>query len=423
MLMCAVMVLVAAAPLALATHDVIKGDQGPRASAVTWEYTAPGLGSWSGHIVNTGLRSLVVDVYDNTTGMPDQISHQRIRFAAYDAYPSGIVDSAGVVVAANHVYSITVTPNGPKGSSCTVDDVFKPAEPPVAVITLVSQVDLTVAVSGSLSTDADGTIASYDWDFGDGMSATGVNAVHTYGADGTYTIALTVTDNDGLTDSADAQVTVKGVPPPDGEPVARFTHTESGLTVNVDASTSSDDKGIVSYVWNWGDGTTGTGMTATHTYAKPGGAMASALSGTSRVPGPPHAVFGYTTDASGNPVNGCVVVVKNMRTGESITYDSTREGYDPNSNIYSVDLSELQLIVAPATTSWVFGDILEVTATKGTTMIGTTSAPVTDTPAQFDQIDVVLLPTGGSAIVTVTLTVTDTIGQTASVSWPVTITW
>jgi hypothetical protein len=71
---------------------------------------------------------------------------------------------------------------------------------------------------------------------------------------------------------------------------------------------------------------------------------------------------------------------------------------------------------------YLIGDILNVVATKGT-WSGSNSAPVTDTPSGYDQIDVVLMPQGGSAIVTVTLTVTDTIGQTSSVSWPVTITW
>ncbi|MBU0685138.1 MAG: PKD domain-containing protein [Thermoplasmatota archaeon] len=324
-LICAVMVLVAAAPLALATQDVIKGAKGPRASAVTWEYPPVDYGTWTGHIVNTGLRSLVVDVYDNTGGVLVQISHQRIRFAAYDAYPNGILDTAGTLMAAGHVYSITVTPNGPKGSSCTVDDMFKVA------------------------------------------------------------------------------------PSVDNPPVAAFTFTVSGLTVNVDASGSSDDKGIVSYTWTWDDGTTTieTDPIASHTYTKPVVVSASALSARSP-PGTPHPVFGYTYAADGvTPVNGCLVTITDTGTGESITYTEA-----PDSNIYSVDLSELQL-------GWAFGDILKVTATTST-MAGSAEGPITDTLAGYDQIDVILTSTGVTKIVT--LTVTDTIGQTSSVSWPVTLT-
>ncbi|MBU1915355.1 MAG: PKD domain-containing protein, partial [Candidatus Thermoplasmatota archaeon] len=266
--MCAVMVLVAAAPMALATHDVIKGDKGPRASAVTWEYTPPSLGIWTGHIENNGLRSLVVDVYDNTGGMMDQIMHQRIRFAAYNAYPTGTVDTAGVIMAAGHMYLITVTPNGPKGSNCTVDDMFKSAIPPVAVITVVSVNYLSVAVSGSLSYDTDGSIVSYDWDFGDGSTATGVDASHTYAKDGTYTITLLVTDNEGLngTDTKSITVSHELIPP-----VASFTATTVWMVVSVDASASSDNYGpIASYDWNFGDGLTGTGVTASHVYAVEG---------------------------------------------------------------------------------------------------------------------------------------------------------
>ncbi|HXK37201.1 MAG TPA: hypothetical protein VJ553_06490, partial [Candidatus Paceibacterota bacterium] len=136
---CAVMVLVAAAPLAMATHELIKGPQGPRASAMTWEYTPPGVGVWWGHVNNNGLRWLVIDVYDNTNGMMDEIAHQHLRFAAYNAYPSGEVDTVSVAMAADHIYSITAIPNGPLGSSCMIDDMFRLAVPPVAVANIVSQ--------------------------------------------------------------------------------------------------------------------------------------------------------------------------------------------------------------------------------------------------------------------------------------------
>ena len=267
--MCAVMVLVAAVPLALAdSHLVTKGAQGPRASAVTWNYEPESLGNWYGHIVNSGLRSLVVDVYDNTTGMPDQMSHERIRFAAYDAYPSGTVDTAMVTMAPGRLYEITVTPNGPRDSTCTVEDMFDTAIPPVAVITVVSQNYLTVAVSGIDSHD-DGSIVSYEWNFGDGSAVVmGMDATHTYAKDGTYTITLLVTDDEGLSESATEQVTVQHEMLP---PVASFTATMDWMIVSVDASASTDNYGpIASYDWNFGDGLTGTGVTATHIYAVEG---------------------------------------------------------------------------------------------------------------------------------------------------------
>jgi len=50
------------------------------------------------------------------------------------------------------------------------------------------------------STDFDGTIVSLSWDFGDSNTSTLENPSHTYISDGTYTVALTVIDNEGLTD-------------------------------------------------------------------------------------------------------------------------------------------------------------------------------------------------------------------------------
>jgi hypothetical protein len=57
-----------------------------------------------------------------------------------------------------------------------------------------------VAFDASGSSDSDGTIVSYDWDFGDGGTDTGVNPSHTFATADNYLVTLVVTDNDGLTD-------------------------------------------------------------------------------------------------------------------------------------------------------------------------------------------------------------------------------
>ncbi|WP_305885110.1 pre-peptidase C-terminal domain-containing protein [Pleionea sp. CnH1-48] len=79
--------------------------------------------------------------------------------------------------------------------------------PPSASFT-DSCTDLACSFDGSGSTDSDGTIASYAWNFGDGSTGTGANASHTYSAAGTYTVSLTVTDNQGATNSTSKSITV-----------------------------------------------------------------------------------------------------------------------------------------------------------------------------------------------------------------------
>jgi len=128
----------------------------------------------------------------------------------------------------------------------------------------------TVTFNASSSYDPDGTIVSYFWDFGDGINGTGVTATHAYADNGVYTVTLTVTDNDGLTDTDSQAITVLNRPP-----FASFTENATtvytGQIVYFNASASYDPDGeIVSYLWDFGDGTNTTGITASHSYADNG---------------------------------------------------------------------------------------------------------------------------------------------------------
>lgn len=74
---------------------------------------------------------------------------------------------------------------------------------------------LTVAFTDT-STDADGSIAARNWNFGDGTTSTQANPSKTYAAAGTYTVSLTVTDNVGGQNTVSKSVTVTSTPPPTG---------------------------------------------------------------------------------------------------------------------------------------------------------------------------------------------------------------
>jgi len=117
--------------------------------------------------------------------------------------------------------------------------------PPVGVV------PVEVSFNASNSFDIDGDVLSWNWDFGDGEIGTGETASHEYAAPGTFTVTLTVEDDDALTDTASAEVRV--IEP--GFPVANAGPDQSvgcGNMIFLDGSGSHDtDPGgtLNKYYW------------------------------------------------------------------------------------------------------------------------------------------------------------------------------
>ncbi|MCP4002154.1 MAG: PKD domain-containing protein, partial [Gammaproteobacteria bacterium] len=146
--------------------------------------------------------------------------------------------------------------------------------PPVAVATADPSVSgyapLTLNFYGNESYDTDGTIVSYEWNFDDGSnSSTNVTPTHTYYAPGNYMATLTVTDNDGLTNSATVVITVNNQAPIAVILADPISGTVS-FTVNFDGSGSYDPDApngtITAYSWDFGDGGSSIIMNPSHTY-------------------------------------------------------------------------------------------------------------------------------------------------------------
>ncbi len=88
-----------------------------------------------------------------------------------------------------------------------------------------------------LSTDPDGEVVSWHWAFGDGASSTEQTPTHRYTREGTFTVRLTVTDNDGATARSTREITVEGPPPEDSEREVikvPFESTPPGAYVELD---------------------------------------------------------------------------------------------------------------------------------------------------------------------------------------------
>ncbi|KAA3613925.1 MAG: PKD domain-containing protein [Calditrichaeota bacterium] len=163
-------------------------------------------------------------------------------FANGQANPSGVPPADG-----NYTVTLEVTDNDGATGTATVDFTVGGAanQPPTAVANAnptSGTAPLAVNFTGSGSSDPDGSITSYSWDFGDGNSSSTADPSHTYNNSGNYTAVLTVTDNDGATDTDQVTINVTGGGG-NTPPVATITSPANGSSYSVGATVNFSGTG------------------------------------------------------------------------------------------------------------------------------------------------------------------------------------
>ncbi|NNE71493.1 MAG: PKD domain-containing protein, partial [Rhodothermales bacterium] len=168
-------------------------------------------------------------------------------------------------------YAVSLTVSDPDGESDTaaLSYTVQANVAPTASFTFSYQNyqrPISVFFDASASTDTAGDVLTYTWDFGDGQTGSGETLVHTFtDVAGDIPVTLTVTDLGGLTAQS-----VQDVGVPNRTPSASFDTSPSEgmapLTVTFTHTGTDPDGDSITRAWEFGDGTTGTAGTETHTY-------------------------------------------------------------------------------------------------------------------------------------------------------------
>ena len=287
--------------------------------------------------------------------------------------------------------SMTVSQGSPTYVAFTADD-FPSTGPTIARFTFSPTnptINQDVSFNGSSSTVNNGT---FNWDFGDGQSGTGITTTHRYTRAGTFTIVLSVTSDTRATSTSSRTITISGTLPAN---TANFTFSPTNPAINQDVIFTAAGGGGVpgfpgapggggggvvgTYTWDFGDGTSASGSPTTHRYTR-GGTYTVTL----RV----------TTDAGLSATTSRAVTVSTTLPASSANFT-----FSPTDPLVgdTVFFNASSSTVTGGSYSWDFGD-------------GSTGSGVTPTHAY-----------GAARTYTVNLTVTNSNGQTATASKTVTV--
>ncbi|WP_373838585.1 PKD domain-containing protein [Methanospirillum sp.] len=163
-------------------------------------------------------------------------------------------------------YTISLITNGDDKGKAVKNDYIRVAKGPTAKFVFAPK-DVTVGIDVQFTDLSSGNPTSWLWHFGDGSSSPLQSPVYTYLTPGVYTVMLTVSDENGISsDSATQIISVQG----SSTPVVADFKTEVTNGTNVQFIDLSSGFGIISWVWDFGDGSTSTERNPKHTYLKEG---------------------------------------------------------------------------------------------------------------------------------------------------------
>ncbi|MFM0642426.1 PKD domain-containing protein [Paraburkholderia metrosideri] len=162
--------------------------------------------------------------------------------------------------------SVSTTGTGP-GSGSGEDTPV-----PTAQIGSISPAMPSVGQVVSFAGSGSGQNIQYAWDFGDGATAQGAEATHTYAVSGTFAITFSVTDGSGQKARATSQVIIEAVATAPSAPQIMVAPGQAlvGVAKGMQATSVDPNGEMLTYGWNFGDAATATGQNVTHTYASVG---------------------------------------------------------------------------------------------------------------------------------------------------------
>lgn len=166
-------------------------------------------------------------------------------------------------------YTVGLTASTDKGCSASGTQAVTVNPKPVANFSLPTIcLPAGTANFSSSSTIASGSITGYAWDFGDAATGTGASVTHNYSTVGPFNVSLTVTSDQGCTDTkTQALNTIYA------EPQAAFSAPPevcNGAPVTFTESSTAPGSSVAQWQWDFGDGNTDVAQNPTHTYAAPG---------------------------------------------------------------------------------------------------------------------------------------------------------
>lgn len=238
--------------------------------------------------------------------------------------------STGTGASPSHTYAddgsytvtLTVTDDDGNTTSTSGTSTITNVAPTLGAVSVTGATEGSVATLTTSAVDPGSETLTYFWTFGDGSTDTTTTAstTHTYVDDGTYSVTVLVMDGDGGTDTDTVSVAVANAAPVFTSSSIPSSGSEGGSVSGSAAATDAGTTDVITYTWDWGDGTTSTGAAVTHSYQNDGTYLVQVTA--ADADGGSTTRTGYATIAGVAPVIGSHSSVGTLDEGASSSFSA-----------------------------------------------------------------------------------------------------